>query len=66
VKIQDIEDFRVIAGKMQYEDFHAYLYEDRDRDLVREIRYGSPVSPGELRSGPKGYLSWPDHQSERK
>jgi hypothetical protein len=66
VKIRDIEDFRVIAGKMQYEDFHPYLYEDRYRDLVREILYGSPVNPDELRSGPQGQLAWPDHQRETK
>jgi hypothetical protein len=60
VKIQDIEDFRVIAtGKMQYQDFHAYLY-DPARDSFSEILYGQNARPSELRSGPRGTIPWPD------
>jgi hypothetical protein len=60
VKIQDIEDFRVMAtGKMQYQDFHAYLY-DRARDSFSEILYGQTFRPDELRSGPRGTIPWPD------
>ncbi len=59
VKIQDIEDFRVMAtGKMQYQDFHAYLY-DPARDSFSEILYGRSSRPGELRSGPRGTIPWP-------
>ena len=60
VKVQDIEDFRVIAtGKMQYQDFHAYLY-DPARDSFREILYGPTVAPDKLRSSPRGLIPWPD------
>jgi hypothetical protein len=60
VKLQDIEDFRVIAtGKMQYQDFHAYLY-DPARDSFSEILYGPTVAPDKLRSSPRGLIPWPD------
>ena len=60
VKLQDIEDFRVIAtGKMQYQDFHAYLY-DPARDSFSEILYGPTVAPDKLRSSPRGLIQWPD------
>ena len=60
VKVQDIEDFRVIAtGKMQYQDFHAYLY-DPARDSFSEILYGPTVAPDKLRSSPRGLIPWPD------
>lgn len=59
VKIQDIEDFRVIAtGKMQYQDFHAYLY-DPARDSFSEILYGQNSRPDELRSSSRGTIPWP-------
>jgi hypothetical protein len=62
VKIQDIEDFRVMAtGKMQYEAFHAYLY-DPARDSFKEILYGPNVPPDKLRSSPRGTIPWPDPQ----
>jgi hypothetical protein len=56
VKIQDIEDFGVMAtGKMQYQDFHAYLY-DPARDSFSEILYGPTVAPEKLRSSPRGTI----------
>jgi hypothetical protein len=62
VKIQDIEDFRVIAtGKMQYQTFHAYLY-DPARDSFSEILYGPSLAPEKLRSSPRGTIPWPDPQ----
>jgi hypothetical protein len=36
-KIEDIEGVRAIASRMQYKDFHVYLYH-ANRDLVSEIR----------------------------
>ena len=58
VKIQDIEDFRVLAtGKMQYQDFHAYLY-DPARDSFSEILHGPTVTPDKLRLGPHGTIPW--------
>jgi hypothetical protein len=54
-RIKDIEGFRVIAGKMQYKEFRAYLY-DTNRDSVSEIRYGEDTNAGEVRKG----LPWPD------
>src|SRR5258708_5743123 len=60
VKIQDIEDFRVIAtGKIQYRDFHVYLY-DPGRDSFSEILYGTNMPPEKLRSSPRGTIPWPD------
>ena len=58
-KIKDIEGLRVIAGKMQYKDFRAYLY-DSNRDSVSEIRYGEDINAGEVRRGPNGPIPWPD------
>jgi hypothetical protein len=66
VKIQDIEGLRVIAtGKMQYQDFHAYLY-DPNRDSASEILYGPDVNLNELRLGPHGTVPWPGQESEAK
>ena len=65
VKIKDIEGVRVIAGKMGYKDFHAYLYEP-NRDSASEILYGPDVNLNEVRSGPHGTVPWPGQQSERK
>lgn len=59
VKIRDVADMDVVAGKMQYEDFHAYLY-DQHREQVMEILPGPPVRTKNLRTGPRGELSWPD------
>jgi hypothetical protein len=61
VKIQDVEDMRVVAGKMQYQEFHAYLY-DQHREWVNEILPGPPVSTTELRFSPRGTIHWPDLQ----
>ena len=58
-RIKDIEGLRVIAGKMQYKDFRAYLY-DANRDSVSEIRYGEDINAGEVRKGPNGPIPWPD------
>ena len=62
VKIQDIEDVRVIAtGKMQYKDFHVYLY-DPGSDSFREVLYGSESTVDKLRSTPRGKVAWPDRR----
>jgi hypothetical protein len=66
VKIQDVEDMRALCGIRQCTEFHAYLYEDRDRETVSEILYGMPVSPDKVRSGPQGAVPWPDRPPERK
>ena len=58
-KIKDIEGLRVIAGKMQYKEFRAYLY-DPNRDSVREIRYSEDIKAAEVRKGPNGPIPWPD------
>jgi hypothetical protein len=58
-KIRDIEGTRVIAGKMGYKDFHAYLYEP-NRDSASEILYGPDIKAEELRSSPNGPIPWPD------
>jgi hypothetical protein len=65
VKIQDVEDFHVVAGKMQYEDFHVYVY-DQHRRLVTEFLHGPPVNADELRSGPNGPFGWPDQNPNEK
>lgn len=64
--IREIEDFRVIAGKMQYEDFHVYVYENQYRDSVNELIFGSAFNPDELRSSPQGPLPWPDRRPANK
>ena len=58
--IRTIEDLRVIAGKMQYQEFHLYVYEKRYRDSVNELVFGSAFKSDELRSGAHGPLRWPD------
>ena len=64
-KIRDIEGVRVIAGKMGYKDFHAYLYEP-NRDSASEILYGPTINLNEVRSGPHGPVPWPGQEPERK
>ena len=60
VKIQDVEDMFVIAtGKIQYQDFHAYLYDER-RDSVDEISLWKKVDTAHLRSSNGHPLPWPD------
>jgi hypothetical protein len=64
VKLQDVEDMWVIAtGKIQYQDFHAYLYDER-RDSVNEISFWTRVDAAHLRSSDGHPLPWPD--MERK
>jgi hypothetical protein len=58
-KIRDVEGMRVVAGKMGYAEFHAYLYEP-SRDSAREITYGPDANLDQLRSGPHGTIPWPD------
>lgn len=59
-RIRDVEDLRVIAGKMDYKEFHAYLYDPRYRDFATEIDYyGTHLNLTELRSGPKGPVPLP-------
>ena len=64
-KIRDIEGVRVIAEKMGYKDFHAYLYEP-NRDSASEILYGPTINLNEVRSGPHGPVPWPGQEPERK
>lgn len=64
--IQEIEDLRVIAGKMQYKDFHVYIYEKEYRDSVSEMAFGLAFNADELRSAPTGSLPWPDRQHSRQ
>jgi len=60
VKLQDVEDMFVIAtGKIQYQDFHAYLYDER-RDSVDEISLWKKVDASHLRSSNGHPLPWPD------
>ena len=62
VKIQDVEDMFVIAtGKIQYQDFHVYLYDER-RDSVNEISLWKTVDTAPLRSSHGHLLPWPDRQ----
>jgi len=65
-RIRDVEDFRVMAGKMDYQEYHAYLYEDRYRDTATEILYGPRVNMNELRSGPHGQVPLPDGRAGEK
>jgi len=64
VKIQDVEDMFVLAtGKLQYQDFHAYLYDER-RDSVNEISFWKTVDAAPLRSSNGHLLPWPDRQQK--
>lgn len=62
--VRQLEDLRVIAGKMQYEDFHLYVYESQYRDTVNELLFGRASDSGQLRLTPRGPLPWPDHSAE--
>jgi hypothetical protein len=63
-RIRDVEELRVMAGKMDFKEFHAYLFDLRYRDTVTEINYyGDHLQPSELRAGPRGPLPWPVAQS---
>jgi hypothetical protein len=65
VKIQDVEDMFVIAtGKIQYQEFHAYLYDER-RDSVSEISLWKTVNTASLRSSNGHLVPWPDLQPKR-
>jgi len=64
-RIRGLEDLRVIAGKMDYKEFHAYLYDYR-RDFATEILYyGSPLNLSELRWGPEGSVPLPDENQKK-
>jgi len=68
VTIQYIEDFRVIAGKMQYPDFHAYLHDEAHaewRDSYKEILYGPTQHPGQVHKGTRGTIPWPEDLTQR-
>ncbi len=65
-RIRELDDFSVIAGKMQYEDFHIYVYENQYRDSVNELVLGNAFNSEELRSSPHGPLPWPDRRPAQK
>lgn len=66
VKIQDVEDIWVIAtGKMQYQEFHAYLYDER-RDTVNEISWWKTTETSTVRVGNGHVIPWPDREPEPK
>lgn len=64
VRVNEIENGRVVAGKMQYEEFHAYIYDER-RDWVNEILWETLPSAN-VRTGMKGTVDWPSPDSGRK
>jgi hypothetical protein len=57
VKINEIENGRIVAGKMQYEEFHVYIYGEH-RDWVNEILWETRTSAN-VRLGMKGTVDWP-------
>ena len=61
VKINEIENARIVAGKMQYEEFHVYIYGER-RDRVNEILWETRTSAS-VRLGVKGTVNWPAFDS---
>ena len=65
-RIDDVENLRRIAEKMQYQDFHAYERDGWDHETVVEILYGPRVSLDELRSGPNGPIPLPERQPAKK
>jgi uncharacterized protein YbcV (DUF1398 family) len=45
-QIEQVDDMRKIAGKIEYEQSHVYLYDAKqDRSLAREILWTTQVSP---------------------
>jgi hypothetical protein len=64
VKVKEIENGRVVAGKMQYEEFHVYVY-DEHRDWVNEILLETRPSAN-VRLGMKGTVEWPGPDSSGK
>jgi hypothetical protein len=64
--IRELDDFRVIAGKMQYVAFHVYVYESEYRDTVDELVFGNGFNSDDLRLSPRGPLPWPDRQPEKR
>jgi len=64
--LRQFDDFQVIAGKIQYDNLHIYVYGPVYRSKVNEVFLGPPVDPDDLRLGPHGPLPWPDRQPEKK
>jgi uncharacterized protein YecT (DUF1311 family) len=64
VKIRDVEDMNVIAtGKMQYAEFHAYIY-DEHRDWVSEISWHT-TDTSAARSANGHEVPWPDRPEQK-
>jgi len=61
VKINEIENADVVAGKMQYKEFHVYIY-GYYHDWVKEILWQSHPS-ADVRLGMKGTVDWPSPDS---
>jgi hypothetical protein len=64
VKINEIENGRIVAAKMQYKEFHVYVYGER-RDEVNEILLETRTSAN-VRLGMKGTVDWPGPDSGGK
>jgi len=64
VKMNEIENAEVVAGKMQYKEFHVYVY-GYYRDWVKEILWESHPS-ADVRLGMKGTVDWPGPDSGGK
>ena len=64
VKVNEIANAEVVAGKMQYKEFHAYIY-GYYNDSVNEILW-EPHPSGDVRLGMKGTVDWPSSNSGGK
>jgi hypothetical protein len=64
VKVKEIENAFVVANKMQYEEFHAYVY-GYYHEWVSEILWESRTSAS-ARVGMKGTVDWPGPDSGGK
>ena len=64
IKINEIQNFLIVANKMQYKEFHTYVY-DEHHDSVAEILWEGRMSDG-LRWGINGTVRWPDVDSGGK
>jgi len=64
VKINEMENGLVVAGKMQYQEFHVYVY-GYYHEWVKEILWESRTSAN-VRLGMKGTVDWPAPDSGGK